>query len=157
VMSGMILVYSRLTSFGPAVALMGALGVFQAALNVAIGPLMLSVTPRALIGRVSAILNPALAVANLAGTALAGYLAGTVLAGFATSAWGMSFGPVDTIFSGAGAVALLGAIYCALNLRAKAVARERVVEPAPELEAVRETKAAGISRARQAEPELLTV
>jgi len=157
VMSGMIVVYSRLTSFGPAVALMGALGIFQAALNVAIGPLMLSVTPRALIGRVSAILNPAMAVANLAGTALAGYLAGTVLAGFSTRVLGMSFGPIDTIFSAAGIIALFGAIYCALNLRAKTVARERVVEPAAEPEAISQTGAAGVNSGRQAEPELLTV
>lgn len=136
VMGALITVYSRLTSFGPAVALMGVLGIFQAALNVAIGPLMLSVTPRALIGRVNAIINPAMAVANLAGTAVAGYLAGTVLVGFSASAVGQSFGPIDTIFSGAGIIALVGAIYCALNLRAKTVARERVDEPPPEPEGV---------------------
>jgi MFS family permease len=132
VMGGLITVYSRLTSFGPAVALMGVLGVFQAGLNVAVGPLMLSVTPRALIGRVSAILNPAMAVANLAGTAVAGYLAGTVLVGFSANAEGVAFGPIDTIFSGAGLIALLGATYCALALRTKTVERERVAEPAPE-------------------------
>jgi hypothetical protein len=118
---------------------------------------MLSVTPRALIGRVSAILNPAMAVANLVGTALAGYLAGTVLVGFSTRTFGLSFGPIDTIFSGAGAIALIGAIYCALNLRSKAVARERVVEPAAEPEAIPQTEDASINRGRQAEPELLSV
>jgi MFS family permease len=147
VMGALITAYSRLTSFGPAVALMGVLGVFQAALNVAIGPLMLSVTPRALIGRVNAILNPAMAVANLAGTALAGYLAGSVLPGFSASAFDMNFGPIDTIFSGAGLVVLLGAVYCALTLRTKTVERERVVEPVgqePASEAP-EAEAAGVA------------
>ncbi len=124
-----ITVYSRLTSFGPALALMAAVGVLQALLNVAVGPLLLSVTPRTLIGRTNALLNLALTVASLAGTVVAGYVAGTLLQGFSASAFGLRFGPIDTIFSASGLVAIAGAIYCALNLRAKTVARERVAEP----------------------------
>jgi hypothetical protein len=41
----------------------------------------------------------------------------------------LRFGPIDTVFSASGLMALAGAIYCALNLRRKTIARERAAEP----------------------------
>lgn len=129
-MGALMVVYSRLTSFGPALALMAVFGIFEAGVNVAVAPLLLSVTPRTLIGRVNALLNLALTLSSLAGTAIAGSLAGTLLAGFSASALGSTFGPIDTIFGVAGLLILAGGIYCALNLRARTVERERVDEAA---------------------------
>jgi MFS family permease len=130
-LGALMLVYARMTSLWPAVALIAVVGVPNAALNVAIGPLLLLVTPRALIGRVTAILSPVINVANLVGLAFAGYLASVTLVDFHAEALGFAFGPVDTIFMAAGLIALLGGVYCALKLRSSVIERERVREEAP--------------------------
>jgi MFS family permease len=106
-----ILLYSRMTNFGLALPLLFFAGFFQAGLNVAFGPLLLRVTPRELIGRVKAILDPTTALVTLLGTAVVGYLAGTVLQGFHAALLGLSFGPIDTIFTASAIIVLLGAIY----------------------------------------------
>ncbi|HEY7092959.1 MAG TPA: MFS transporter, partial [Ktedonobacterales bacterium] len=135
----LMLVYARMTSLWPAVALSVLIGVPNAALNVAISPLLLLVTPRALVGRMVAILTPAINVASLAGMALSGYLASVTLVDFRQEALGFTFGPVDTIFMAGGLIALLGGVYCALRLRSSVIEREHVheepeVTAAPELE-----------------------
>lgn len=112
-----ILAYSRMTSFAPAIALILVGGVFQSTLNVGIGPLLLRVTPREMIGRVSSMLEPIVTIAAIAGTALAGYLDGVALQGFHATVLGMAFGPVDTIFGGAAALCLLGALFAWRTLR----------------------------------------
>jgi MFS family permease len=136
-LGALMVVYARLTSFWPAVAVIVLVGVPNAALNVAVGPLLLLVTPRALIGRVMAILTPVINVANLVGLALAGYLASETLANFHAEAFGFGFGPVDTIFMVGGVIALLGGVYCALKLRSAVIEREHIheePEPAPAAE-----------------------
>jgi MFS family permease len=127
----LMLVYARMTSLWPAVALVALIGVPNAALNVAITPLLLLVTPRALVGRSMAILTPAINAASLAGMGLAGYLASVTLAGFHEEALGFTFGPVDTIFMVGGLIALLGGVYCALRLRSSVIEREHVHEEPP--------------------------
>jgi len=127
-LGALMVVYARMTSLWPAVVVIVLVGVPNAALNVAITPLLLLVTPRALVGRVMAILTPVINVANLAGMALAGYLASITLVDFHEEALGFTFGPVDTIFMAGGAIALLGGIYCALNLRSAVIEREHVRE-----------------------------
>jgi MFS family permease len=127
-MGALMLVYARMTSLWPAVALVVLIGIPNAALNVAITPLLLLVTPRALVGRAMAILTPAINVASLAGMALAGYLASVTLVGFREEALGFTFGPVDTIFMAGGLIALLGGVYCALRLRSAVIEREHVHE-----------------------------
>jgi MFS family permease len=138
-MGALMLVYARLTSLWPAVAVVALIGIPNAALNVAISPLLLLVTPRALVGRMVAILTPAINVASLAGMGLAGYLASVTLVDFREEALGFTFGPVDTIFMAGGLIALLGGVYCALRLRSAVIEREHVHEEpeataAPELE-----------------------
>jgi MFS family permease len=148
-----IIAYSRMTSVIPAMALMALMGLTNAGLSVAIGPLMLAVTPRALIGRSMALLGPAMAIAGLAGTAVSGYLASDVLLGFSASAYGMRFGPIDTIYAVSGLLALIGAAYCALNLRARAVERERVAKEtadAPQVTAAATAEGAKPAEEREA-------
>jgi MFS family permease len=112
-----ITAYARLSDFWVAAALIGVVGIFQAALNVAVGPLVLQSAPREMIGRVSSILNPSITIAMLAGAALSGYLASDTLNGFSATVLGQHFGPVDTIFTGAGLIALAGALVAMVGLR----------------------------------------
>lgn len=111
-----ILIYARMTSFTPALILLGFAGFFQAALNVAVGPLIFRVTPRAMIGRVSAVINPTIALAQLVGTILAGYLASQVLPNFHQTLAGITFTTYDTIFTGGAVIAILGTIFAVLRL-----------------------------------------
>ncbi len=92
-------------------------GVLNAGINIALGPIVLHVTPRALVGRVSAVLLPVMTLAQVLSIALAGYLASTVLADFHASVLGQPLGPIDTIFLIAGALATLGGLYAMGSLR----------------------------------------
>lgn len=129
----LVLVWSRMTAYVPALVVIFLVGIPQAALNVAISPLMLQVTPRELVGRVTAILVPLVNISNLISLALAGYLASTVLAGFNTDVLGVHFGPIDTIFGVAGILCIIGGIYALMNLRAapKAAAGGGGTAPTP--------------------------
>ncbi|HEY7358334.1 MAG TPA: MFS transporter, partial [Ktedonobacterales bacterium] len=111
-----LLLYSRLSSLVPALIVIFFGGVVVAAANILAGPLLLRVTPRAYIGRVVATINPTSAVMQVLGTTLAGFLASNVLLGFHAQALGLTFGPIDTIFTGGAALALVGAFYALLRL-----------------------------------------
>ncbi len=123
-------VYSRLTSFGPAIPVLFLAGVPQATLNIAVGPIFMRVTPRHLLGRAVAIVQPALTITILISTALAGLLASNVLRGFSQSIGGVTFGPLDTIFGAAALIVLLGGLYAMVNLRG--VSLPSANAPAPE-------------------------
>ena len=111
-----VLIYSRLTSFVPAFIIIICAGVFLAALNVSVGPLLLRVTPRAYVGRVVATLNPTSAMMQVLGIVLAGYLASTVLLHLHVQLLGMTFGPIDTVFTGGAVLILIAGIYALLRL-----------------------------------------
>jgi MFS family permease len=125
----LLLIYARLTSFAPAVGLLFTVGVMEAALNVVVGPLVLNATPRALIGRVVAVLQPAISLASLLSMVVAGYLASTVLHGFHGSWLGVRWGTIDTIFAAAGLLVIASGIYAALRLRDGAVAPAGAARP----------------------------
>jgi MFS family permease len=112
----MILAYARSGDIRFAILFIALAGVAQAALNVAVGPLLLQSTPREMIGRVSSILNPVITVATLVGAALGGYLDSTLLHGFSATLLGVHFGPVDAILTGAGVIALVGALFAMVSL-----------------------------------------
>ncbi|HZC05264.1 MAG TPA: MFS transporter [Ktedonobacterales bacterium] len=113
----LVIVYAQLNSFGAAVVALFVMGIPLATLDVAGGPLLLRETPARLVGRVASLLTPLSTVATLAGAALAGWLDSGPLAGFSTNAFGMTFGPVDTIFCVAGALILGSGVYAMLGLR----------------------------------------
>jgi hypothetical protein len=92
-------------------------GMLQAVVNVAIGPLVLNATPRVLVGRVSSLLNPTITLAALFSVAVSGWLASTVLRTFNVTWLGIHFGPIDTIFTAGGGLALLAGIYARYSLR----------------------------------------
>ncbi len=116
-LGALALVYARLTSFLPAAILLFVLGIPLAALTVACDPLILRVTPRHLIGRVIAIITPITTCAGMVGMALAGYLDSTVLRGFHADILGQPVGPIDTIFTAAGLLVLLGGWCAFVGLR----------------------------------------
>jgi MFS family permease len=112
----LILAYARMSSFVPALIVIFLGGFFLSLVNVPVGPLLLRVTPRAYVGRVTATINPTSALVQVLGTTLAGFLASSVLVNFHAQALGMTFGPIDTIFAGSGVLAVIGAIYALLRL-----------------------------------------
>lgn len=120
-----VLALSQVRSLVPALVVAFLAGPPQAFVNVATGPIILKVTPRGLVGRISSLLNPLASACGLVSIALAGYLASTVLADFQTglhlSLFGfdldLGLGTITTIFAGAGALALLGALVAIFALR----------------------------------------
>jgi MFS family permease len=138
-MIGMIfLIYARLTNFALAIGGAFLIGLGNAPLNVAVGPLILHVTPRAYIGRVMAVINPANSLASVVSITLAGTLASTALHGFHATFLGLTFGPIDTIFTGTGLLIVASGVYAMINLRQVRLAGENTPAAAPV-----ETAAAG--------------
>ncbi len=82
-------------------------------------PLLLKLTPQAMIGRVSAVISSVQVVAGIAGIAGAGLAAGTVMPGFHAVIAGVRLGPYDTIYL------LAGLLFCAA-----APASARLLRPA---------------------------
>lgn len=95
----LLLVYSRLTHLGPALAVVAAVGCMFGAVNAAAPPIFLAIIPPDMMGRVMSVFNPLQQVANIGSLAAAGFLAGTILRGFHANAGGITFGPIDTIFA----------------------------------------------------------
>ena len=93
-----VLLFARMTSVIPALALVFLMGFANTPINVAFMPLLLYATPQKLIGRVTAVLSTMISVASTLSIVLAGYLDSTVLRDFHIILWGIAFGPVDTIF-----------------------------------------------------------
>jgi len=113
----LVLLYARLTGFGPALAVLFLVGIPNGTLNIVVDPLLLRLAPRAFIGRASAVLLPAMSLAALVSIALAGLLDSTVLRGFHARLLGLTLGPIDTIFTAAGLLCLAGGLYAMVNLR----------------------------------------
>jgi MFS family permease len=129
-LGAMLIAYSRMTSLLPALMLLFIGGVLQAMLNVAISPLLLHVTPRELIGRVVSIFQPAVTLSSLLSIALSGYLASTLLVDFHASLLGITLGPIDSIFTISGLLALISGLYSLTSLgRVKLATME--AEPSP--------------------------
>ncbi len=116
VISLMEIIYARLTNFPVAVAFLFLQGIPNAAINVALSPLIMQVTPKALLGRVFALLIPITNSATLLSTLLTGYLA-SLLHGFHTTVLGMAIGPFDTMIMCAGFLTLGGGLYAMRELR----------------------------------------
>jgi MFS family permease len=108
---------SHLTALPLALVAAFFFGIAATAIIVASGALALRATSREYVGRVTAVINPLGKLAALISIAVAGYLAGSVLQDFHASILGLSFGPVDTVFTVMGLLAVAGGIYARINLR----------------------------------------
>ncbi|MBX5449495.1 MFS transporter [Thermogemmatispora sp.] len=104
------LLLARMTSSGPAFVLIWLVGATWIAVNVAVEPLVLRLTAREFVGRVTAVLTPAGSLASVLSAALAGALVSTVLHDFHGTVLGLTFGPVDTFLCGIGSLVLLGSM-----------------------------------------------
>jgi len=111
-----VIVMSHLTSFPLALVAAFFFGVTATAILVTAGPLAIDATERQFIGRVMAVLNPVGRLAAFVSVALAGSLVSTVLVDFHAIILGVHFGPVDTIFTGTGLLAIAGGVYARLTL-----------------------------------------
>jgi predicted MFS family arabinose efflux permease len=114
----LFLLLARLSSLVPALAVLVVLGATFALVEVAETPLLLRVTPRALLGRVSALLMPLYGLAAALGSLLAGWLASTALRGFHTAILGVTVGPLDTILASAGLLMVGGGLYARVRVAA---------------------------------------
>ena len=127
-----LLVLSRMTTVIPGMICLLVMGITQASVFVAVRPLTVLVTPRALIGRVMAFEMPMITLASMVGGALASTLASTVLANVHTTLAGMTFGPLDTVLAAAGILIGAGGVYARLTLY-PAVRKLRAEKGAQEL------------------------
>lgn len=112
----LVLVFSRLTIFPPVLVIFFLLGGLNAGVNIAVGPLLLKNTPKELVGRVVSILTPAVTASSMLSTVVAGSLASTVLKNMNIHLFTVHFGPIDTIFTATGILAILGGIYALFSL-----------------------------------------
>lgn len=132
VISGMLmLLYARMTSFVPGLVVTFLLGLSIAATNVAVAPLLLHATPRELIGRVSAVLNPVMILASMLSVILAGYLDSVVLHGLHLTLFGLIIGPIDTIFTLAGLLTVASGLFAMRSLRDVKLDQKQEVVKAP--------------------------
>ncbi len=115
-----VIVMSHLTSFPLALVAAFFFGVTATAILVTGGPLAIDATERQFVGRVMATLNPVGRLAAFVSVIVAGALVSTVLAGFHATLFGVTFGPVDTVFTGAGLLAIAGGVYARLSLSGEA-------------------------------------
>lgn len=123
VAGALFVLLAQMTDAIPALVIIAVIGVFSAAANVALTPLVLHLVPRALLGRVFSLIQPFIVLGSLVGTALAGYLDGVVLQGFQIHVLGQTFRSVDTIYIAAGILVLIGGIYALLALRSIAASK----------------------------------
>lgn len=112
-----VVIVSRVTAFGPALALFALIGLCITGVNVTVGPLLLRATPRDLLGRVNSVLTLALNFGILLGTALAGYLDSAALHSLHLAIAGTLFGPVDTVYVFAGLLFIASAFVVKAGLR----------------------------------------
>ena len=115
-LGALVLLYARLSSLGPAIAVLFAIGFPNAAVNVVLGPIIMKATPAHLLGRVAAVFHPATALSSLLSTTVAGYLASTVLRGVHFSFLGLSWGTIDLLFTATGLLILAGGLYARTRL-----------------------------------------
>ncbi len=112
-----LVIFSRMTSF-PLAVLVGFLtGIAIAGVNVAVGPLLLRQTPPEMIGRVSATLGTFSTSGLMLSVLLASYLTSVVLVSLHVQAFGMLFGPIDTVYLGGGLLCVLAGLYAFIALR----------------------------------------
>ncbi len=128
VYGGLLLIYTRLTSFIPAVGIMFLLGIPIAAVGATIGPLLLHITPREFIGRIHSVMMTSIALSTMIGTAIVGYLTSTIFHDFHAKFLSFSFGPVDTVITLGSLFALLAGIYAMINLRGLHIEGEQGAE-----------------------------
>jgi MFS family permease len=107
----LIMGYSRLGAFLPALILIFLMGIPAGTINVVLGPMIARSTPREMMGRTNAARVSLITIAGFAGALSAGWLDTTLLRNFHLAVLGMNFGSIDTLFLVGGAIAALSGLY----------------------------------------------
>jgi MFS family permease len=127
-----LLAFSRTRTVPLAIGAAVPLGLSLAMLASMFTPLLLKLTPQAMIGRVSAVITSVQVLAGIAGIAGAGLAAGTVMPRFHAEIAGVTLGPYDTIYLIAGLLLCTAAPASARLLRPARTPRIRALSgPAP--------------------------
>ena len=126
------LIYAQLSTISTGLVLIFVFGLLSPALNIALSPIMLRVTPRAYLGRVSGTLNPLINVAMLIGVLAGGLAYGALGQSFSVSMVGVRFGALDGLLSLTGLLSLVAALYTWRRFVSPAVRAE--MEAAPGLD-----------------------
>lgn len=113
----LVAVYAKQGSPWPALVVLGLIGLPVGALNTVIGTVLLTVTPRELLGRVNATINPIQQLASMVSMVAAGWLVSTGLAGMDADVGGVHFGPIDTVYFASALPILGGGFYALVALR----------------------------------------
>ena len=130
-----ILAFARLDNLVQAIVVLAVLGIPMGAVNVALTPILLRAVPRELLGRVAGILTPVQYLASMVAALGAGWLASTALRDLHVEVGPFTFGRIDTIFTAAGVIVVIGAVYAGFALRS-AGPTEPAGEPQPPVPAV---------------------
>lgn len=115
-----MLVYARTTYFPFALVLLLIFGVLAAGVNVATPPLMLSVTPNHFLGRIMSIFSSINRVAYTLSVLLVGFSDSILLHGFHYVIFAVNIGPIDTIFTVVGILAIISGFYTLYNMKGEA-------------------------------------
>jgi MFS family permease len=110
-----ILAFARMDHLVTAIIVLAVLGIPLGAVNVALTPILLRAVPRELLGRVAGILTPVQYAASMVAALVAGWLASTALHDFHMTFGPVTLGRIDTIFTAAGLIVLIGAVYAAVQ------------------------------------------
>lgn len=108
---------SRQTSLMPGLVCGFLVGVPNGIMNVALMPLVLHVAPREMVGRVMAVLEPTMMVAQIASIAVFGTLASTVFSTFHLTIAGMTFSTYDILILLPGILCIFAGIFAGVSLR----------------------------------------
>lgn len=116
-MGVLTIVYARLTNYIPALVLMFLQGLLTGDMEVIMISLVIQIAPRDFVGRVLSVFTLLYGLIWLISPLLAGYLVSDVLQNLHTVFFGMVFGPIDTIFTAVGLLAIIGGVYAMVTLR----------------------------------------
>ncbi|MFC1402868.1 MULTISPECIES: MFS transporter [Streptacidiphilus] len=129
-LTGLVLVgYARQSQLWAGMLVIGLVGVPLAMVNTAVSPLVLAATPQEYLGRVMAVINPAIQLASMLSVVVAGWLASTVLQNLHARVAGMTFGRIDTVFTASGIFVLLAGLYAMVALPAGGPGQQPEAEP----------------------------
>jgi MFS family permease len=111
-----MLVYARTTSLPIALACIFLTDLLIAAVNVAVGPIVLSIAPKEMIGRIAATATSTLSLASLLSISVLSALASTILSNVHATVSGFVFSTYDLIFVLTGLIAIFGGIFAVSRL-----------------------------------------
>jgi MFS family permease len=113
----LIIVYSRQTNLPAAAVMFFLLAIPLGVINTAMTPLLLGAVPKEYLGRMMAVMTPALRLGSMISVVVASWLASSVLRNFDGSVVGVRFGAIDLIFAGSGLMMIAAAGYAVFTLR----------------------------------------